>query len=152
MIPTPSYTAAESKLVYQSMFLIGREALKRGYDAILDATFLKDDYRAEAERKLARYCSASIIVCVLCDQEVARARNSQRNTSVPDASFNRLSAAFEKPERAIFVHSDRRTAESAARYVLRRLKIEGLGESAGVPSARRTARVRATASASLRDP
>lgn len=121
MIPTPSYTAIESKLVYQSMFLVGRQALKSGYDAILDATFLKEDYRSEAVKKLGRYSSSTHIVCVLCDKEVARKRNSERAASVPGASFDRLSASFQKPKGAIFVHSDRRSAESAAGYVIRKI-------------------------------
>ena len=121
MIPVPAYTWKEARFVYEAMFLVGRQALKSGYDAILDGTFLKEDYRTEARRKLARYCSAAFVVCVLCDVEVARARNSQRGPTVPDASFNRLSASFEKPRDAIFVHSDRRTPESAAGYLLRTL-------------------------------
>jgi hypothetical protein len=121
MIPTPAYTAIESKLVYQSMFLVGRQALKSGYDAILDATFLREDYRSEAVRKLGRYSTSTRIICVLCDAEVARKRNSERSASVPSASFDRLSASFQKPKDAIFVHSDKRTAESAAKYLLRRL-------------------------------
>lgn len=119
MIPAPSYTRAEARFVYESVFLVGRQALKSGYDAILDGTFLKEDYRAEAEMKLARYCSDAFVVCVLCDKEVARRRNSHRDTSVPDASFDRLAASFEKPENAIFVRSDSTAPESAAHYILR---------------------------------
>jgi predicted kinase len=121
MIPEPAYTWAEAKFVYESMFQIGRQALKSGYDVILDGTFLKEDYRAEAVRKLGRYCSSATVVCIKCDTEVARARNSQRNAAVPEASFNRLAGTFERPKKAIFVRSDRRTAESAAAYVLHRL-------------------------------
>lgn len=121
MIPAPTYTRAEARFVYESMFLVGRQALKTGYDAILDGTFLREDYRSEAERKLARYCSAYDVVCVLCDPELARERNSQREGAVPDASFDRLSASFEKPRKAIFVYSDRGSPESAAAYLLRRL-------------------------------
>jgi len=122
MIPKPTYTYTESKFAYQSMFLVARQALKSGYDAILDATFLREDYRAEAVKKLAKHYSVAVVVCVLCDQEVARGRNTQRNAIVPEASFNRLSASFEKPKKAIFVHSDKRTPESAARYVIRKLR------------------------------
>jgi predicted kinase len=141
MIPVPTYSWAEARFVYESMFLVGRQALKSGYDAILDGTFLREDYRAEATRKLARYYSAAIVICVLCDREVARLRNSQRNTTVPDVSFNRLSTSFEKPEKAIFVYADRRTPESAAGYVLHRLGIinERGGENNVVTSARETA-------------
>jgi len=118
MIPVPVYTHAESKFVYDSMFLVGRQALKDGYDVILDATFLKDEYRSQAEKKLSKYCSQYFVVAVLCNTEVARSRNSQRSANVPFQSFNRLSAMFERPKNAILVHSDKRTAESAARYIL----------------------------------
>lgn len=121
MIPAPSYTWAEARFVYESAFLVGRQALKDGYDAILDGTFLKEDYRAEARKKLARYCSSASVVCVLCDREVARARNSRRGLAVPDASFDRLSAAFEEPEAGIFIHSDTATPESSADQVLQAL-------------------------------
>jgi predicted kinase len=122
MIPEPAYTWEEARFVYESMFLVGRQALKSGYDAILDGTFLKEDYRAEAQTRLARYCSETVVVCVLCDLEVARKRNSERGSAVPEASFDRLSASFEEPEKAVFVHSDRRTPESAAEYVLSKLR------------------------------
>lgn len=135
MIPRPTYTGKESKFVYRSMFLVGRQALKSGYDAILDGTFLREDYRAEAEEKLARYYSAWVVVCVLCDQEVARKRNSRRDATVPDESFNRLCASFERPKKAIFVQSDKRSAESAAALVLRRLrKIDGRTKVSSAPS------------------
>jgi predicted kinase len=127
MIPAPEYTWAEAKFVYESVFLVGRQALKSGYDTILDGTFLREDYRAEAEGKLARYCSSSDVVCVVCDPEVARARNSLRATTVPEASFDRLSASFERPRRALFVHTDKGTPEEAADYLLRRLGIERRG-------------------------
>ena len=121
MIPAPKYSHDESRFVYDSMFLVGRQALKAGYDAILDGTFLKDEYRSQAEKKLSRYCSAYFVVGVLCDTEVARSRNEQRSANVPVQSFNRLAAMFERPKDAIIVHSDKRTPESAARYILRKI-------------------------------
>ena len=133
MIPAPAYTWEEARFVYESMFLVGRQALKSGYDAILDGTFLREDYRAEAETKLLRYFSSSDVICVLCDPELARARNSQRETAVPDASFDRLSASFERPRSALFVHSDKGTPEEAADYLLRRLGAQG-GASAPEPA------------------
>jgi predicted kinase len=127
MVSSPAYTWEEAKFVYESAFLVGRQALKSGYDAILDGTFLREDYRAEAERRLSRYCSSSDVVCVLCDPELARTRNSQRETTVPDASFDRLGASFERPRTAIFVRSDRGTPEEAAGYVIHRLGLDGSG-------------------------
>lgn len=140
MIPRPAYTGEESKFVYQAMFLVGRQALKTGYDAILDGTFLREDYRAEAEKKLARCYSAWVVVCVLCDQEVARKRNSKRDATVPEESFNRLCASFERPKKAIFVQSDRRPAESAAAFVVRKLsKIGGREKTPSASSPNRLA-------------
>jgi predicted kinase len=131
MISSPAFTWAEAKFVYESMYLVGRQALRSGYDAILDGTFLREDYRSEAEGKLSRFCSSSDVVCVLCDPELARARNSRRETAVPGASFDRLVATFERPRRAIFVRSDRGTPEEAAGYLLRRLGARrGLGGAA----------------------
>ena len=122
MIPAPAYTWAEARFVYESAFLVARQALISGYDAILDGTFLREDYRAEARAKLGRYSSAIAVVCILCDLEVARARNSARDANIPDESFDRLSASFEEPEKAIFVRSDRRTPDSAAGHILRALR------------------------------
>jgi len=121
MIPRPAYTFVEGRFVYESMFLVGRQALKSGYDAILDATFLKEDYRQEAENNLARYCSSSTVVCVTCDLEVAKARNLAREPVVPEASFERLAGAFEEPDEGIFVRSDKRTPESAADYIVHKV-------------------------------
>jgi len=127
MIAAPAYTWDESKFVYESMFVVGREALKRGYDVILDGTFLKEDYRQEAMDKLARYYSSAAVVCVVCDLETAKERNASRNAVVPEESFNRLSQSFERPKRGMVVDSGRRDAESAARYVVGRLRRGGPG-------------------------
>lgn len=134
MIPKPAYTWPEARFVYESVFLVGRQALQSGYDAILDGTFLKEDYRAEAQERLKRYYAAVTIVCVVCDLEVAKARNLQRNVTVPDASFSRLAASFERPKKAIFVHSDTHTPGSAARYVLGELRVKRRREAADGPA------------------
>lgn len=125
MIPKPEYTWTEARFVYESMFLLGRQALKNRYHSILDGTFLREDYRDQARRRLAGYYSTSTVVCVLCDQGIARARNSQRDAAVPKESFNRLIKSFEEPTRAVFVRSDTQTPESAAEYVIGRLGIRG---------------------------
>lgn len=135
MIPKPSYTRHESRFVYESMFLVGREALKRGYDVILDGTFLREDYRGEALEKLSRYYSSASLVCVLCEPETARARNSSRPAAVPDESFERLVRSFERPRKAIVVDSGRRSPESSAGKVLRELA-RGKGAPSGGGAAR----------------
>ena len=122
MIPSPSYTWPESRFVYEATFLVGIRALKSGYDVILDGTFLKEDYRVEAETKLGRWYSVSIVVCIVCDREVARTRNLQRHARIPAESFNRLSDSFEKPKKGIVIHSDDQSIEAAAASVLRGLE------------------------------
>lgn len=121
MIPAPVYTRAEARFVYEAMFLVGLQALKSGYDAILDATFLREDYRSEARRKLGGYAFDVFTVCVLCDPRVAMARNAAREPAVPEASLRRLAASFERPEDAIFVRSDRVSPEKASEAILRRV-------------------------------
>ena len=121
MMSAPKYTWEEARFVYESAFLIGREALKRGYDAVLDGTFLREDYRQEALARLSGHYSSAAVVCVTCRKETARARNSSRNPAVPEESFDRLVKSFELPEDGIIVRTDARAPSSCARYVLRRL-------------------------------
>jgi predicted kinase len=118
MIPEPDYSWAEGRFVYESMYLVGRQALKSRYDVILDGTFLKEGYRSEAEMRLKRHCADRNVVCVLCDRDIARERNADRENAIPEDSFDRLSAAFEKPASAIFVSSDRMTPAAAASHIL----------------------------------
>src|SRR5207245_10421111 len=83
MISRPGYTKEESALVYKDCILIAREALKAGYDAILDGTFLRDEYRDEAVEKLSRYFSSHLVVYVACDPETAYRRNLSRWDRLP---------------------------------------------------------------------
>ncbi len=85
-------------------------------------TFLKEDYRTEATHKLSRHYSVAVVVCVVCKEDVARARNAMRNAVVPEESFKRLSASFEMPKKGLVVHSDEMSQESAAENILERLE------------------------------
>lgn len=122
MIANPVYDWREARFVYEAMFLVGGQALRSGYDAILDGTFLREDYRAEALAELRGDFSGFAVVCVLCDLEVARRRNSQRTPAVPDESFGRLAASFERPKAAVFVRSDKLSPEESAALVVRRVE------------------------------
>jgi len=121
MIAVPAYDWPEGRFVYESMFLVGREALKRGYDVILDGTFLKEHYREEALQKLGHHYSLAFVVCVVAEEEVAMERNTLREAVVPEESFRRLAASFEMPKKAIVVRSDEMPQESAAKFVLESL-------------------------------
>ncbi|MDG6914641.1 MAG: ATP-binding protein [Nitrososphaerota archaeon] len=125
MIAQPTYGWREARFVYESATLLGRRALMEGYDAVLDGTFLREEYRAEARRRLWRHCSSCLVVCVACDTEVARRRNSSRQEAVPASSFDRLARSFEAPEECLLVRSDETTPELAAERVLRAVIGEG---------------------------
>jgi predicted kinase len=124
MFSKPTYTLEESTFVYNAMFLVGKEALKHGYDAILDATFLKEDYRLEAQRKLGRYYSSVWYVCVVCSLPTVLKRNELRGGTgvVPRDTLLRFHRMFEMPKSAIVVNTIWRTPESSAAYIVDQLK------------------------------
>ncbi len=121
MMPNPKYTAVESQLVYRACTLIAREALRAGYAAILDGTFLKAEYRDEALKKLAGFYDTSLVVYVACDLNTAYRRNLTRKARVPKASFLRLYSQFEEPLSALRIDSPKTRPEEAARAVLLQL-------------------------------
>src|SRR2546427_708090 len=98
-----------------------REALKAGYDAILDGTFLRDEYRDEAVGKLSRYFASYLIVYVACDPEMAYRRNLSRKERVPKKSFLRLYEMMQEPSMALRIDSDRTRPREAAGAVLLQL-------------------------------
>jgi predicted kinase len=121
--PKPSYSREESSFVYDAMYQIAREAPKRGFNAILDATFLRDDYRQEARRKLSRYYSSQVTVNVMCDPLIALERNKMRgDASVPEETLLRFMEMFEEPKRGIKINSSIGTRTSSEAIVLKRLE------------------------------
>ena len=125
MINRPSYSWAEARFVYESAFLVAREALRRGYDSILDGTFLREEHRREAIRKLGWYSSSSLVVWVSCDIETARKRNISRGVAVPQDSFERLSGRFERPNKGLVLDTKTTGPDAAAKVVLSRLARSG---------------------------
>jgi predicted kinase len=121
MLAKPKYTHVESLLVYKACMLVAREVLKAGYSAILDGTFLKEEYRDEALKKLAGFYDTSLVVYVACDFRTAYRRNVSRKAPVPKASFLRLYSEFEEPVNALRIDSPKTKPEIAARAVLLQL-------------------------------
>ena len=121
MISRPGYTKEESELVYRDCILIAREGLKAGYDAILDGTFLRDEYRDEAIEKLSRYFSSYLIVYVACDPRTAYRRNLSRRERVPKKSFLRLYEMMQEPINALRIDSARTRPREAASAILLQL-------------------------------
>ena len=118
MIARPSFSADESKFVYNACFAIAKEALKAGYLVLLDGTFLREEYRQGARRVLRRYCERIDTVWVRCGLETALERNSARNVVVPAVKVQAMFDAFEPPRVAVRVDSSRMTPESASKRVV----------------------------------
>ena len=121
MISRPGYTKEESALVYKGCILIAREALRAGYDAILDGTFLRDEYRDEAVEKLSRYFSTHLVVYMACDPETAYRRNLSRRERVPKKSFLRLFEMMQEPSSALRIDSAKTRPREAAGAILLQL-------------------------------
>jgi predicted kinase len=114
MLAHPSFAPAESKLVYEACFAVAKEALRAGYLSVLDGTFLKEEYRQEARRRLSRYYERAYTVWVSCGLETALARNSARRAVVPPDKVKAMLGMFEKPRLAMRVDSTRLAPESSA--------------------------------------
>ena len=121
MLAHPSFSPEESKFVYDACFGVAKEALKAGYLVVLDATFLKEDYREEARTKLSRYCQGIDTVWVRCDLELALRRNAARKEMVPPEKVQAMLDMLERPSAAIEVDSSRMSAESGADRVVSEL-------------------------------
>jgi predicted kinase len=124
MIPEPAYTRRESWFVYSSLYAVGREALRRGYDAILDGTFLREENRSEAAGRLAGLYSSLLYVSVICDPATALRRNAGRGgpAVVPEETLVRLASTFEPPRRGVHIDSRVTPPEAAAELVLDAVK------------------------------
>ncbi|MDG6989549.1 MAG: ATP-binding protein [Nitrososphaerota archaeon] len=114
MIYEPKYTSEESKFIYDNAMSFAAKALERGYNVILDGTFLKEDYRQEALKRLGGLYDEGHVVFVKCDVREARARNIARENVVPDDSFDRMWSVLEPPVNAIIAD----TSNSAGEAVL----------------------------------
>jgi len=118
LICRPRYTKEESELVYRGCNILAREALKSGYDAILDGTFLRAEYRDGAIEKLSKYFSSYLVVYVACDPETAYGRNIPRRERVPKKSFLRMYEMLQEPTNAVRIDSAKTRPQEAARAVL----------------------------------
>jgi predicted kinase len=121
MIARPRYTQRESRFVYVALLEVAKEALRDGYDVLLDGTFLREDYRRRTIEGLAYHYSRALVVTMTCNLETAYRRNASRENPVPEESFLRLLYSFERPDWGLSIDTDETTPESAARLVFDRL-------------------------------
>jgi len=121
MITKPAYSADESDFVYVACIEVAKEALDRGYTAILDATFGSARRRAATLAPLADHYSRVDFVHVFCDLETALRRNAGRASEavVPEQTVRDMLSTFEAPSPAFALDTSRITPEAAAGLVVR---------------------------------
>ena len=122
MLRPQQYSARESRFVYSTVIAMGRQALIAGYDAILDGTFPREDFRKEALDRLAHLSSAHLVVHAVCDLDLALKRNSEREGVVPKERLIRISRRFEVPQDAVVIDTGMVRPEAATETVLAKLK------------------------------
>lgn len=118
MIFNPTYTSSESEFVYSSCITLAGEALARGYDVILDGTFLRNEYRRDALRRLRGAYDSYLIVYLYCDVTIAYRRNTARKARVPQDRFNQMLPQIEVPTAALKIDTGKVSAEQAAATIL----------------------------------
>jgi len=118
MLAHPNFAPEESKFVYDACFAIAKEALRSGYLAVLDGTFLKEEYRQEARRRLRGYYQRAYTVWVSCGLETALERNAARKAVVPPDKVKTMFESFQNPRFAIRVDSSRMSPELSARRII----------------------------------
>jgi predicted kinase len=121
MLAHPNFEGAESKFVYDACFAIAREALRAGYLVVLDATFMREEYRSEARNELRKYFTKVDTVWVACSLETALKRNAARENPVPPEKVIGIFNRFEAPRRALRVDSSRLSPEAAANRIAKAL-------------------------------
>ncbi|MDA4117636.1 MAG: AAA family ATPase [Thaumarchaeota archaeon] len=118
MIAKPLYASGESRFVYQTAVSVAAEALTHKYDAVLVATFAREEFRREAISKLGNLCDTWLMVWAWCDPLLAYQRSSQRNSRIRREDFMRLWRTYEPPRDALVIDTRATSPEEAARKIL----------------------------------
>lgn len=118
MLGNVEYTSGESRFVYDAATSVAEAALRNRYDAILVATFPREEFRRMALSRLEKLFEGWLVVWAWCDPKVAYQRNSQRAERVPLESFMRLWRSFEPPRGALVIDSQAMSPEGAAAKIL----------------------------------
>lgn len=121
MLAHPTFSRDESRFVYDACFEVAKTALRNGYLVILDGTFMREDYRSEARKRLRGSYSRADTVWVACGLETALERNAHRQDPVPPEKVKGIFLGFEAPKRAVKVDSSRLSPRVAANRVKRAL-------------------------------
>jgi len=123
MIAKPTFGADESDFVYRACVEVAKEALDKGYTAILDATFGSARRREATLAPLANSYSRIDFVHVKCHLETALRRNAARSSEavVPEQTVRDMLSTFEAPFPSFVVDTSKITPEAAAGLIIQAL-------------------------------
>jgi predicted kinase len=116
LIPKPTYTKEEKRLIYDVMLLIARylHNAAAGVSCILDATFNTEESRRDAREKLAGVLPEQIyIVECICSEDIVISRLKARKGDYSDADidvYRKMKKVYEpvkEKERHIVVDTSR---------------------------------------------
>jgi predicted kinase len=126
LVPKPTYTRQEVKLIYHVMILIAKYLYNAGINCIIDATFNKQDSRSELKKKLMISEEQLCIVECVCPEEIITSRLRSRRNDYSDADFSiyeRMKKAYEPIlEDHIVVDTCQFSSETNAKEIAFQLK------------------------------
>ena len=86
LIPSPTYSVEEKRLVYDVLVLIAKYLHQSGTDCILDATFNTKYSRKQIRNKLNLSSRQICIIECICPEDIAIARIRNRKNDYSDAN------------------------------------------------------------------
>ncbi len=121
MLAYKTYLRSESSFIYHSCIMLAEEALKNGYNVILDGTFSRDEYRQEAIERLKEFYDKYRLIYVKCYFDVASIRNSKRTMRVPSQRLVNMHMHFEQPVNALVIDTTELKPNCAFNILIREL-------------------------------
>ncbi len=88
LIPNPTYTKEERKLIYDVMVLIAAYLQNSGTNIILDATFNKEDSRNKVKQRIRVPRDEFFIIECVCPENIIFSRIKNRKEDYSDADIS----------------------------------------------------------------
>jgi hypothetical protein len=88
LIPNPTYTKEERKLIYDVMVLIAIYLQNSGTNIILDATFNKEDSRNKVKQRIRVPRDEFFIIECVCPENIIFSRIKNRKEDYSDADIS----------------------------------------------------------------
>ncbi len=88
LIPNPTYTKEERKLIYDVMVLIAVYLQNSDTNIILDATFNKEDFRNKVKQKIRVPRDKFFIIECICPENIIFSRLKNRKEDYSDADIS----------------------------------------------------------------